>query len=426
VGSGNDPIFDGANIASRGDVVVVTINYRLETFGFAVFDDGVSNGNYGIADQITALEWVRDNIRDFGGDPSRVTIFGQSAGATSIRALLSSSKSGGLFVGAIPHSNLGGGLDGTHYSQYASLASVYPTTTKVLTETNCTNATSPVDCVRAVPAYTLQDISTGEASVVVDGTYIITDSIILNGTGPDLTNVHFLSGNMRDDGAAVAVYTGTTNLTASEVAAGFNLADINSELFPSPGGSNESLNVWNTTARIETDYVFRCVDQATVYAGVVNKIFAEDQYYYEANRSYQYLSYQPNPPLCDAPITPTHPFGDPNLEYYKCHAGDLINVFGTGLRTALPMRDELDQPFQQWMIDSWTRFARSWNPNPPAQLLQVRGYTNTTKEIALAGTWKPVTKDSLTMRSLNWPTNQIPFRDVEQCAALGYPIDLFV
>ncbi|KAJ7082383.1 Carboxylesterase family-domain-containing protein [Mycena belliarum] len=66
-GEGSDAIFDGGSLASRGDVVVVTINYRLGALGFLALDDGVTNGNYGLADQITALEWVRAHIASFGG-----------------------------------------------------------------------------------------------------------------------------------------------------------------------------------------------------------------------------------------------------------------------------------------------------------------------------------------------------------------------
>jgi carboxylesterase type B len=98
-GSGSDTHYDGANMASRGDVVVVTINYRLTTLGFLALEDGVTNGNYGMGDQITALDWVRTNIRDFGGNPDRITIFGQSAGAASVRAMMASPKALGKFLG---------------------------------------------------------------------------------------------------------------------------------------------------------------------------------------------------------------------------------------------------------------------------------------------------------------------------------------
>lgn len=70
-GTGADETFDGGSLASRGDVVVVTINYRLATLGFLALDDGVTNGNYGLADQITALDWVIEHIADFGGGGMR-------------------------------------------------------------------------------------------------------------------------------------------------------------------------------------------------------------------------------------------------------------------------------------------------------------------------------------------------------------------
>lgn len=116
-GTGSDPTFDGGSLVSRGDVVVITINYRLGTLGFLALDDGVTNGNFGLADQITALDWVHQHIKDFGGDPSRITIFGQSAGAASVRALLASPKAIGKYAAAIPQSNLAGSNYATTYSE---------------------------------------------------------------------------------------------------------------------------------------------------------------------------------------------------------------------------------------------------------------------------------------------------------------------
>lgn len=104
-GSGTTPWYDGTSFAIRGDVVVVTINYRLGVLGFAYFDDVVAgmegSANLGILDQVAALEWVRDNIASFGGDPDQVTIFGESAGAMSVGTLLGTPSAKGLFKRAI-------------------------------------------------------------------------------------------------------------------------------------------------------------------------------------------------------------------------------------------------------------------------------------------------------------------------------------
>ncbi|XP_038061915.1 cholinesterase 1-like [Patiria miniata] len=88
-------------IAAVGDVIVVTMNYRLGPFGFLSTNDEVIPGNMGLLDQRLALEWVRDNIKAFGGDPERVAIFGESAGGTSVGLHMVSPGSSGLFRGAI-------------------------------------------------------------------------------------------------------------------------------------------------------------------------------------------------------------------------------------------------------------------------------------------------------------------------------------
>jgi para-nitrobenzyl esterase len=109
IGSGSQSLYEGTALSKRGDVVVVTINYRLGAFGFLRLDELTkgripSTGNEGMLDQVAALEWVRENIAAFGGDPDNVTIFGESAGGMSVGTLLGMPKARGLFHKAIPQS----------------------------------------------------------------------------------------------------------------------------------------------------------------------------------------------------------------------------------------------------------------------------------------------------------------------------------
>jgi carboxylesterase type B len=160
-GTGSDTSYDGGNLASRGDVVVVTINYRLTTLGFLALNDGITNGNYGFADQIVALDWVRANIHDFGGNPDRITVMGQSAGASSVRALLASPKSIGKFAAALPQSNVGGSNIESVMSRYYTIQEeVSIAANPILVATGCINATSHIDCLRAYDAQALAELST--------------------------------------------------------------------------------------------------------------------------------------------------------------------------------------------------------------------------------------------------------------------------
>ena len=108
-GQGAIPWYNGASFAKKGDIVTVSINYRLGALGYANLsgqggDEVASSGLSGILDQVAALEWVRDNIAAFGGDPARVTIAGESAGAMSVGTLLGCPRAKGLFRGAIAQS----------------------------------------------------------------------------------------------------------------------------------------------------------------------------------------------------------------------------------------------------------------------------------------------------------------------------------
>jgi para-nitrobenzyl esterase len=112
MGSGSTPMYSTGTLAANGNVVLVTINYRLGALGFLNLKELTSGripstGNEGLQDQVAALQWVRDNISAFGGDPGNVTIFGESAGAMSIGCLLNLPEARGLFHKAILESPVG-------------------------------------------------------------------------------------------------------------------------------------------------------------------------------------------------------------------------------------------------------------------------------------------------------------------------------
>lgn len=106
-GAGYEPLYDGGPFASRHDLVVVSINYRLGALGFLSIPEAGFGPNLGLLDQVAALKWVQANIEAFGGDPANITIFGESAGSASVAALLAMPPARGLFQRAILQSGVG-------------------------------------------------------------------------------------------------------------------------------------------------------------------------------------------------------------------------------------------------------------------------------------------------------------------------------
>jgi len=236
-----------------------------------------------------------------------------------------------------------------------------------------------------------------------------------------------LGVNRDEEGVLGTIYP-TTNLTTGikDIAAADHLnasTILSSGLFPlgTSASNNATLDVFNTTTRISTDASFRCVNQFSAYAGVANGVLP-NTWFFEFNRTYQDPGYNPNG-ICAAPITASHPHGDPSLEYFKCHAGDLANTFGNVARVGFPDRDGLDAKFGGLITDYWTAFARGGDPNPPEAYLRARGYWSTIGQIEESGPWEKVVASEPRMMELQWNSVMMPFRDVEQCAVLGFPLD---
>ena len=149
-GAAQQPWFDRPQLATRG-VIVVTVEYRLGVLGFFAHplltaEGGGSSSNYGLMDQIAALQWVHDNIRAFGGDANRVTVFGQSAGSYDIQALLASPAARGLFSRAIMESG------SIPRGQSLDLPTAEALSAPFVPRVGCDIAPDVLACLRAVPA----------------------------------------------------------------------------------------------------------------------------------------------------------------------------------------------------------------------------------------------------------------------------------
>ena len=424
-GYGSDTTFDGGNMASRGDVVVVSINYRLSTLGFLALDNTTLRGNYWLSDQIAALEWVQNHIEDFGGDKSRVTVFGQSAGAASVRALLASPPAHGKFSRAILQSCPGGIGYAESFSQYSSLADALNTTQGIAKEKNCTQQDEPtlVACLRALDPAKL--VAGGVAtSPVVDGTYLTSPELRLDGSGPSL-DVAVMVGTMQDDGDPFTSFSQNSTPSQALQNQGYDAdAILGSSLFPLPQSANTTLDIFNLTSRVSTDAQFRCLAESTAFTATKNHVFPV-VYFYEIDRGLQLIEWSPNPPTCEAPKTAEHPLGDPSLPYYKCHSGELYYVFGTAIRQGRQPRDQEDVPFSQYLLDSWTAFARTTDPNPELRFLGARGYANTSAVVERVAPWKPVSARDPEVRVLDVQPRDEKFREREQCEVLELPLDYY-
>ncbi|SJX60186.1 related to Para-nitrobenzyl esterase [Sporisorium reilianum f. sp. reilianum] len=421
-GSGLDFTFDGGNLASRSDMVVLTINYRLGSLGFLAYNDQIK-GNYGVGDVVTALKWVQKYIKDFGGDPKRVTIGGQSAGAQQVQNMLTSPAAANLFHRAIVFSGKG------HDNAF-----IYPTVDQarqnggadVVKSLNCDTASDTLACLRSRSVSDLLKYT--YKSVVQDGTYIRSPRLDMR--RPDQAQGHVnrvpvIWGQLRDELASLGTVppASETDLANAMRTAGIasNYSDIvlrETNTFPV-----DQYGVQNLTVSVNTDIRYRCGIQAMAYASAVNSVFPSVYAYSYDQRSYQIPNYDPNN-VCKAPAG--------NLDassYYMCHSGDLMTIFGTtGTAFRLPYRDSNDLPWMAAIMDQFSAFIRTGNPAPSAAYLRARGqaYASSLARTTSGDTaWSQLTPSNL--QSLSFGPVQQRMQPVaqrgDQCAAIGKGID---
>jgi para-nitrobenzyl esterase len=218
VGSGAQ--YDGRQLAEKGHLIVVTINYRLGPFGFLAnrsldgADADQLSGNYGLLDQQAALRWVKDNIEPFGGDPGKVTVAGESAGAISIGLQLVSPAAAGLFERAI--------LESGPFLRLPTLAQAQTRGDQFAAKLGCSDSAacmrskSTADVLNAIPASPIT-VGTRVWFPVVDGHLIPSQPADAIAAG-HLNKVPIINGSNRDEGTLFAAFGGKA-LSAQEFTA---------------------------------------------------------------------------------------------------------------------------------------------------------------------------------------------------------------
>ncbi|XP_073331131.1 neuroligin-2a isoform X2 [Pagrus major] len=359
-GTGN--MFDASVLAAYGNVIVVTMNYRLGVLGFLSTGDQSAKGNYGLLDQIQALRWLNENIGHFGGDPERITIFGSGAGASCVNLLILSHHSEGLFHRAIAQS-------GTAISSWSVNYQPLKYTKILARKVGCTYTETAdlVDCLRRKNFRELvdQDIQPARYHIafgpVVDGDVVPDDPEILMQQG-EFLNYDILIGVNQGEGLKF-VDDSEDNDGISAAAFDYTISNFVDNLYGYPEGKDilrETIKFmytdWadrdNGDMRRKTLLALFTDHQWVAPAVATAKLHAEFQspvYFYTF---YHHCQTETRPEWADA-----------------AHGDEIPYVFGVpmiGATDLFPCNfSKNDVMLSAVVMTYWTNFAKTGDPNLP-------------------------------------------------------------
>ncbi len=340
-GSNSDPVSNGEKLAQKG-VVLVSIAYRVGPLGFLAHPELSSenpnkvSGNYGLLDQIAALQWIKNNISAFGGDPNRVTIFGESAGGISVSMLCASPQAKGLFQSAISQS--GGSFGPTRPTTFPgeNMKSLELAETEGIAYVERASVASIAE-LRKLEAEKLPGgWGMGSAWPIVDGYVIPDDQYILYEKG-EFNDVPVLIGYNSDEGASFS-----REKTPEEYYKGVKLRYgkfVNNLINAYPAGEN---NVPKTARDLARDAAFGW--QTWSWARLQSEKGKSKVFYYYFDQH------------------PEYPEDSPLYGYGSPHAQDVPYVF-MNLDTLNPKTTQSDLELSESIGTYWTNFAKHGDPN---------------------------------------------------------------
>jgi para-nitrobenzyl esterase len=351
-GSSSEPRQDGKDLARKG-VVVVSMNYRLGVFGFMAHPELTresghnASGNYGLMDQIAALRWVRRNIVAFGGDPNKVTIFGESAGSFAVSGLMASPLAQGLFHRAIGESGAFFGGAGQTLAQ-RSLADAE----RLGSQFSSSMGANSIAELRSKPAQEVLQAALKSGpfrfSPIIDGYVVPRDvpSIYAEGTQ---SHVPLLAGWNADESRAFVVLSKQRPTAASftqQLKARFgDRADEALKLYPA-SSDGEALE---SAASLASDS----------FIGYVTWKWIEAHSQTGGSPVYRY-SFDKAPPV--APDTKVNGMPATAKDIGARHAGEIEYVFGALKSVNVPW-EPADWKLSDAVMTYWSNFAKTGNPN---------------------------------------------------------------